>query len=140
MQQNIKSVVEDIAEEVRKNDIIWVKNDYLWTYAFWKWKRLKIWNIEYKLEKSESILECSDIKNICKIVKTIDWTEVWPLTNSKVSITNLEFNVTWSGSIPKVSINFTARAGIKNWLRSDLAERTVINFQTTISERYLKVK
>lgn len=144
MRNNIKSVVEDIAEEVRKNDIKWVKSDYFWDFNFsnWSWSRLKVKNgPEYRLFKSIQSLDCNDIKNICSIIKfDKNWAEIWPLSNSKISFTNLSFNVSWEYDIPKVTINFIARAAIKSWIRSKLAERTKLIFQTTISERALKVK
>ena len=163
MRNNIKSVVEDIAEEVRKNDILWVKSDYIWIYNFsnWSWSRLKVKNWpEYRLVKYNKIsLEeyedltatekewlspldnCLDIKDMCRIVKFDNLgVEIWPLSNSKVSFTNLSFNVSWSWAIPKVTLNFTARASIREWVRAELAKKTKIIFQTTISERALKVR
>jgi len=142
MRNNIKSVVEDIAEEVRKNDIEWVKSDYTWNYSFInkKGSRLKVWEIEYRIKKSEPTFDCSDIKNICTIYKYKNWVEIWPLSNSKVSFTNLEFAVSWENEIPKVTLIFTARAAIRAWIRGKLAEKTRLVFQTTISERVLKIK
>ncbi len=154
MRQNIKSLVEDIAEEVRKNEIKWVKKETdlpSWNYKFSNiyWNKLKLVkkrfidevnNIEYKIEKSESSLSCSDIKNICTIYKYKNWSKIWPLTNSKISFTNFKFIVSWKDAVPKVRINFTARAAIKNWLRPDLIKNSKLIFQTTISERYLQVK
>lgn len=142
MRNNIKSVVEDIAEEVRKNDIVWVKSDYSSYYNFsnWSWSRLKVWTIEYKIKKSEPILDCSNIKNICTILKFKDWVEIWPLSNSKVSFTNLSFEVSGSGAIPKVTLKFIAKPAIKSGVKINLIKNTKLIFQTTISERALKVK
>ena len=163
MRNNIKSVVEDIAEEVRKNDIEWVKSDYLWDFNFsnWSWSRLKLKNWpEYRLVKYNKISwdeydnltpaekewlslwdNCLDIKDMCRIVKFDNsGTEIWPLSNSKVSFTDLSFNVTGSLAVPKVTLNFTARASVREWVRSELAEKTKIIFQTTVSERVLKVR
>ena len=142
MRNNIKSVVEDIAEEVRKNDIVWVKSDYIWDYNFsnLNWSRLRVWDIEYRIKKTEPTLDCSEIKNICTIYKFKNSAEIWPLSNSKVSFTDLSFNVTGSWAIPKVTLNLTARASIREWVRAELAEKTKIIFQTTISERALKVR
>ena len=163
MRNNIKSVVEDIAEEVRKNDIEWVKSDYLWDYNFLNitWNRLKLKNWpEYRLVRYnkwsgvryENLTDtekewlspwndCILIKDMCRIVKfDKNWLEIWPLSNSKVSFTNLSFEVTWEDNIPKVILNFTARASVREWIKSKLAEKTKLIFQTTISERALKVK
>ena len=141
MRQNIKSVVEDISEEVRINWIVWVANNYLDPYIFWEWTRLKLKNgSEYRIKKSDTLLNCSDIKNICSIYKYKNWLEIWPLSNSKVSFTDLSFNVTGSWAVPKVTLKFTARAAIRAWLRPWLAEKTKLIFQTTFSERALKIK
>lgn len=144
MRNNIKSVVENIAEEVRKNDIEWVKDDYIWNFNFTnvKWSRLKLKNWpEYRLVKTKPNLSCEDIKNICTIVKfDKNWVEIWPLSNSKISFTNLSFEVSWENEIPKVILKFTVRAAVKSWIRSKLAKKTTLVFQTTISERALKVK
>jgi len=163
MRNNIKSVVEDIAEEVRKGDIEWVKSDYIWDYNFsnLSWTRLKIidWP-EYRLvkynkadwKKYEDLTasekewltpwnDCLDIKDMCRIVKFANnWVEIWPLSNSKISFTNLSFNVSGSWAIPKVTLNFTARAAVREWVRAALAKKTTLIFQTTLSSRALKVR
>ena len=163
MRNNIKSVVEDIAEEVRKNDIEWVKSDYLWDYNFSNitWNRLKLINWpEYRLVrynkwsgiKYENLSDtekewlsawndCLLIKDMCRIVKfDKEWVEIWPLSNSKVSFTNLSFEVSWEENVPKVTLNFVARASVRAWIRAELAEKSKLVFQTSISERALKVK
>ncbi len=148
MQQNIKSVVETLAEDVRKNGITGLSEtnwDAYWTGSS-VWSALKIWNDYYFLSNSEKILAanydtridatlCTDIATTCTLVKK--W--LWPLTNSKMSFTNLEFSMT-NWPIPKVTINMSVRAAIKNWVRPDLIRWSVIHFQTTLSERSLQVK
>lgn len=172
MRNNIKSVVEDIAEEVRKNDIYWVSSEYSLSWngfkfelAWSEWTRLKLKNwIEYRLVKFDKWFwkkykdsfyfnktdewldnnnnkECSSVEDMCRIVKFDEnWKKIWPLSNSQVSFTNLSFAVTGSWAIPKVTINFTARASVREWVRAELAKKTTLIFQTTISERALKVK
>jgi hypothetical protein len=167
MRQNIKSVVEDISEEVRKNGIEWVASSYMpwWTnfnFSNLSWTRLKLKNwSEYRLiefnkwsEDYSDIdyfnwddewldwnnIDCREITDMCRIVKFDENWEVWPLSNSKVSFTNLNFAVSWSWSIPKVTINFVARASVKEWIRAELAEKTKLIFQTTFSERVLEIK
>ena len=152
MQQNIKSVVETLATDIRKNWITAVSPSWT-TYlpSSSTWSALKVWIDKYMLVDADDLLNpwylrkdltyCSDIKNVCSLAK-IDGTTgkwIWPLTNSKISFTNLEFGVTqWA--IPKVTLNMTVRAAIKNWVRPDLIKNSVIHFQTTISERTLQVK
>jgi len=149
LRQNIKSLLEDIAEEVRKNHIKWVKNGY-WPYTFsaHTWTMLKVWNIEYKLEKykyddltnSDNSLNCSDIKTICKINKYKSLSLIWPLTNSKISFSDFRFEVSWKWEIPKVKINFVARPAVRAWISPEVIKRSTITVQTTFSERLLKVK
>ena len=146
MRQNIKSVVEDISEEVRKNGIEWVANNYWDLYIAWEGSRLKLWTIEYRIKKSnyqwvvDNSLDCNNIKNICTIEKYNNGGLVWPLSNSKISFTDFSFNVTGKNNIPKVTISFIARAALKNWLRPDLIKNSQIYFQTTFSERVLEIK
>lgn len=152
LQQNIKSVVETLATDIRKNGITAVSLE-VWD-PYWTgtklWDSLKIWDNKYVLVEYSNVQsdvynrididDCKDIKKVCSLTK-IDasgsW--IWPLTNSKISFTNLEFNVT-QGAIPKVTINMSVRAAIKNGVRPDLIKGSVIHFQTTISERSLQVK
>jgi len=141
MQQNIKSVVETLATDIRKNGIKWTSIDYSTPYTTWTGVNLKLidWP-EFKLKKTEWSLECSDIKNVCTIYKyDKNRNELWPLTNSKISFTHLEYFVS-TGAISKVTINMSVRAAIKNGVRPDLIKGSVIHFQTTISERSLQVK
>ena len=166
MQQNIKSTIETIAEDVRKNWIVWVStNPNLPTDKFEKsklWTRLKTNSFHYtlfwyKASEWETVSNaspkdntfCNNIKNICFIMKCenndIDqdscWAsyQIWPLSYSKTSISNFSFYTTdWE--ISKVTINFTAKPSIKKWLKSKFIENSKLIFQTTISERYLKVK
>jgi len=168
MQQNIKSTIEAIAEDVRKNKIVWVATEPNTdpTDNFEKnksWTRLKTSAFHYTLFwYKASIWEkvsdasprktafCNDIKNTCFIMKCKNnstsnndscWPSfrVWPLSNSKISISNFSFYVT-DGKIPKVIIKFIAKPSVKKWLAAKLVEKSKLIFQTTISERGLKVK
>ncbi len=148
MQQNIKSVIERISNDIRKNGITGVSESVLvyWTGA-WDWSALKVWNNFYFLSdygdiisgdfdiRKSNIDECTEIKNTCWIVQK--W--VWPLSNSKVSFTDLHFYVTRE-SIPKVTITFTVKPSTKKWLRAELVKSSTTHFQTTISEQTLQVK
>jgi prepilin-type N-terminal cleavage/methylation domain-containing protein len=146
IRQNIKWLVEDISEEVRKNDIIWVSSNYWDPYVAWIGTRLKVWNIEYRIKKTDNLgninnsFDCNDIKNICTIEKYLSWNLIWPLSNSKISFIDFNFKVSWKVAIPKVTISFTARGAIKNWLRPDLIKNSKLYFQTTFSERILEVR
>jgi len=160
MQQNIKSTIETIADDVRRNWIVWVStNPILPTDNYdlnKEWIRLETWKNRYilywfKASIWENIwnaiainnnIFCNDIKNSCFIMKcNKDWTssKIGPLSNSKMSISDLRFYATdWK--IPKVTINFVAKPSVKKWLASKLIDKSKIVFQTTISERILQVK
>ena len=160
MQQNIKSVVEAIAEDVRKNankneTPILVHSNISPYVPVADWitentHAIQIGNNKYYLVELDQIranwsngitnTDCNDIENVCVLAKVDSSGDlIWPLSNSKISFTHLNFYVT-NGDIPKITINFTARAAINNWLRNDLIENSTLHFQTTISERHLQVK
>ena len=160
MQQNIKSVIETIAEDVRKSEdwIIALYDDSLFSYipltdpnmVSQTWSAIKIWTNTYFLADYDMLDSipydvnnlvkvgttfCEGIKNRCILMQK--W--VGPLSNGKISFTNLEFYVT-NWPVPKVTINLTMRPAIKNWLRADLIQNSELHFQTTISERHLQIK
>ncbi len=153
MQQNIKSVVETLAEDVRKNWITAVSSDKSDSFGTGskvgdsmilgdkQYVLIEYTNIQSDNFQRINIADCTDIKKVCALAKVdfVNWKIIWPLTNSKISFTNLEFWVT-QGAIPKVTINMSVRAAIKNGVRPDLIKSSVIHFQTTISERSLQVK
>ena len=149
MQENIKSVFETISEDVRKNWINWVANDSrpndsycnteswsLWNFYF-TWSKLCAWLNEYYLAEEDSILGllrkspsyCSSFTANCMIVKN-----KMPLTNSFVSVKNLEFRYS-NDSIPKVTILATFQPSVKKWVKSSLIKNNIINVETTISSR-----
>ena len=147
MQENIKSVFETISEDVRKNWINWVANVIPdvdckdWSWSLWSfyftWSKLCTWLNEYYLAE-ENIhwnfdrrlpSQCSTFTGNCVIVK--NWI---PLTNSFVSVKNLEFRNS-DDSIPKVTILATFQPSVKKWVKSSLIKNNIINVETTISSR-----
>ena len=157
MQQNIKSIVESIAEDIRLDEITAVSSQ-IWTYKmlddplltdmYFSGSSLQVWENKYYLVLKKNISsnlrvwdinECNQIKNTCVLVKSNSTGLVGPLSNSKISISNLNFAVS-NWEIPKVTISFVARAAIKNGLRPDIIKNSTLNFQTTISERSLHIK
>ena len=148
MQENIKNVVETIAEDIRKNWIVWVSNSLIsncdftldvWSY-YKKWTKLctgGIWN-NYFLAKEviwwtyirvDNILDCDEINENCRIVKNWD-----PLTNSFASVKTLKFYIS-KDYVPKVTINITMQPSVRKWVKANLIKENKIVFQTTISTR-----
>lgn len=163
LQQNMKSMVETIAEDVRKGEIVWVRTQYPDDYgpltSPWTkhWFHLKVWDNEYvlysfaptvgkKLSDAaivSNITDCQDMKNVCVLYKKSQvWpslVEIGPLSNSTMSITALDYYFTkWD--IPKLTITMTVRPAIKSGLYSSLIQNATLDFQTTVSQRYLQVK
>ena len=134
LQQNIKSAIETIAEDVRKNwvDKLWLNScdvevgtgSYLCInsnrYALWS-KTGDIYNIDNN---------CDSIENECSILKNNK-----PLTNSWVHIRSLEFKVDNLNDLSKVTILMSVQPSTKKWIKSSLIENNIVDFQTTIVER-----
>ena len=158
MQENIKNVVETIAEDVRKNWVSWVSESSTDLFcdfsvnvgnSYKKWtklctvswdeyflaKRDSFWNI---IRVSDATTDCSSIDKNCLIAKySIPLSNPVPLSNKSVSFKDLKFYVS-DNDISKVTINFTLQPAVKRWVKSSLIEENKIIFQTTISERLIK--
>jgi hypothetical protein len=150
MQENVKNIVENISEDVRKNWLIWVAEWKIWdNCSFWetktkKWTKIctNSWN-SYYIAKKDSMdvwkrvldysSECSELWTECTLVKN-DWTSVNPLSNSWVEFRDLYFTV-WNEALPKVTINFVIQPSAKKWVKRELIEKNKLNIQTTISKR-----
>lgn len=146
MQENVKNIVEHIAEDIRNNGInIWsdyhdfssVSGNYITSEVLYIW-----WNTYYLAKESTSwwfvqasIGDCEDIKAQCVLVKN----GAHPLSNSRVNISNLSFEIS-EKYIPKVTIHFEMRPSIYKWISSSYIENSRLIFQTTISERIIETK
>ncbi len=147
MQENIKSSVETITEDIRKNWISAISQD-IWIYksisdvsnnSYSYWTSLKVLNNSYYLSeiwwnRISNPVECEYINRHCYIYRksTSFWS--WPLTNSLVSVKRLEFYVSNDGT-PKVTINITMQPSVKKWIKTNLIKESKIIFQTTVSEK-----
>ena len=158
MQQNLKSVVETIADDVRKNGIARIGNWWTWidldtaspSQLYFTWDSIEIqsdvwiphqyylWDYR-TMVPSFSWLKptayCGDIKNICVMLKQ----GIWPLSNGQISFTSLRYYVS-NWDVRKLTIVAKARPAAKRWVRSSMIKDAEITFQTTISERILRVK
>lgn len=141
MQENIKNIVETIAEDVRKNGIRWISDSIpdsdcstAWTseWLFTYWTKLCTNLNEYYLEKSGVRVwnsDCGEFSDHCIIVK--NWEA---LSNSSVSIKNLDFYLSDILS-PKVTINMTIQPSHNKWVKPEIIKENKIIFQTTITTR-----
>lgn len=147
MQENIKNIVETIAEDVRKNWISWVNSDVIvlecWNSAWEKynfWTKLCVWNNSYYIAKKVSwvwnrvwdFAEC-DGKNQCFLVRN-NWETITQLSNSWIDFKDLSFWV-FNSQVKKLTINFRLKPSILKWIRPNIIDENEIVFQTTISQR-----
>jgi hypothetical protein len=144
MHENLKSIVTEISEDIIKNNISWVSTNVIdincnlpsWPWNFKKWTKLCINSNSYFLAKKDwdSYIRvennyCKDFWKQCYIVKN-----GVPLSNSLVSVKNLDFYITNTLS-KKVTINIKLQPTTKAWVKPNLIKENILFFQTTISER-----
>lgn len=150
VQQNIKSSVEKIAEDIRKNGFDCVINsisldncEWPWVNIISKWSVLSVdWNyysvgnlndITWKYEITD-ITNCDELDEKCTLV-VYSW--IWspkPIMNSWVDVKNIEFlaSATWP---KKVTIVMTLQPALWKWIKPNLIKNNIFHFQTTISKR-----
>lgn len=147
MQENIKNIVETIAEDVRKqgknlkissSNGLWTCQNPEKTYA--SGTTLCVGNDRYYLAKQEanewikvSNYENCDIKTQCFLVKNTG-TVVTQLSNSWVDFKSLVFYVARDG-VNKVTLHFEIQPSGKKWIKPELIQENRMILQTTLSER-----
>lgn len=165
MQENVKNVYEDIAEEVRKWKIIDTSTGVLpinncvipltWAhsivspetgdklclagdieYAIWN-KQSGSWSRVGNLDDCKDADEDDD--KVCRVLKKIGAGDYFPLTNNRVAVENLEFRVS-NETLPKVSIFMTVRSAYKKGLNSSLVQANTLQLQTTVSQRFIETR
>lgn len=158
MQENIKNVIEDISENIRRYWLSWVLADWAidscnnWSGSLLIWTKLCLnWGIEYTIwyadgdpiewKRQTSISDCQDItKPNCHILKRDSPLEAYyPLSNSFSHFKNISFEIT-NQEIPKLNMNMSVRPSVQKWLSSDIAENGVTHIQTTLSHRLIKTQ
>lgn len=160
MQENVKNIVMEISEDIMKTWIRWVEwqltvdvctnldtlvpndpispNKFLnknifcsWDYLYFLWK--KSWN-DFVPESN-----CDEKTSECLLVRAKIWnlSEKSPITNSLVTVRSANFLVTnnWT---KKVTISLKIQASSKAGVRISTLENSILNFQTTLSERHAK--
>lgn len=142
MQQNIKSSIERIAEDVRKNGFDCVRESYSDECVLPDdnntntWTILEIWSNQYYLavkNGSDYISvdreSCTEISDTCTLVLNGK-----PIMNSWVSVKDLQFLIS-DTHVKKLTILITLQPATWKWIPADLIKNNNFYFQTTISER-----
>lgn len=142
VQQNIKSSVEKIAEDVRKNGFDCVKSWYLDSCVLPTGIQTNTWNIleingaSYNLAQKSGwsyVLvtpdQCDELTEKCTLVYNGK-----PIMNSWVDVKNVEFIIS-DNEVKKMMILMTLQPALWKWIKPNLIKNNVFHFQTTISER-----
>ncbi len=158
MQENLKNVLENISEGVRKEGIVGVR-DY-WNPncpVFWSpWNKDTVsknilclegeeYALWYKLANgsflpvSDPVTGCQKIDDICYILKKETGWDFYPLSNSFVAFQEIQFTLS-NDILPKLTISIKTRPAYKKGLASDLLENNSISIQTTLSERLIQTQ
>jgi len=156
MQENVKNVVEDIAEWIRKHGIEWVRSyseacamvggtitlEKTWLclkngneYIIWKETTPGTW-----LPVDNLSSECGGVEGNCRIIKRDSPGDTfYPMTNNFVSIKNLTFLLA-NEKKPRVTMNIELTPAAKKWLAPEIIENNTFHVQTTLSERVIQTK
>lgn len=162
MQENIKNVVEDIAEELRKWSIEDVSPDNLHDcisgtpqifsspesgdklclagnkkYILWH----KVWGVWVRVT---DVSQCSDFtendESLCRILKSEGVSGTYyPLTNNLIAVESLKFTVS-NETLPKLMIHMQLRPAYRKWLQSSIIDSNRMSIQTTVSQRFIKTQ
>ncbi len=151
MQENIKNIVETIAEDVRTKSIFWLNSQINWScdLSWWNyltWSKLCIWGNNYYLARFNNttwvynrIIDFSDCdiwKESCVLVKKDVNGDINPLSNSWVEFRNINFSViNLENKEKKLILNFVMQPSTKKWIKMWLIKDNKIIFQTTFSQR-----
>lgn len=151
MQENIKNIVETIAEDVRTKSISWLNSQINWScdlswWGYLTWSKLCIWGNNYYLARFNNttwvynrIIDFSDCdiwKESCVLVKKDVNGDINPLSNSWVEFRNINFSVVnLENKEKKLILNFVMQPSTKKWIKMWLIKDNKIIFQTTFSQR-----
>lgn len=155
LQENIKNIVTEISEDTMKNWIKWVSNANSSNCDDWTLLELdswKVWKIfctgEYLYflwqKKWDSFsIASSDIcdktnREECFLLrKKISENEIYPVSNSLVKVRDVKFLIS-NEKFKKVTISLKLQPSLNSWVKTSFLERNIFNFQTTLTQRYIK--
>lgn len=144
LQENVKNIVETIAEDIRKNGINMCSPWESDCMNIGKNDRLFIWDSSYFLASKvanswvyvASQELCRSPETQCFLVKNSPlWTS--PLSNSQVAFDNMNF-IARDDGLSKVTISFQIYPAFKKWVPARMIIDNKIQFQTTVSDRLIK--
>lgn len=147
LQQNVKSTVEMISEDIRKNWFDCVKQQYtdacilptinktndgvMLQIAANSYYLAQYNGTNYTWVQSHN---CDEIDEKCTLVMN-DWWWAKPIMNSWVDVKDIKFFIsnTW---VKKATIVMKLQPAIWKWIKPQLIKDNTFYFQTTISERW----
>jgi len=159
MQENMKNIIEDIAEWVRKYGIEGVKDPADFSVSmidaantFYQKSGLHLNNGDrYMIGHEDSgvpwvwqpstdiVADCQAVESECRILKSIAGWDYFPMTNNFISVRDLSFTLS-NPENPKVMLHITARPAVKKWLSVEIIENNTFYIQTTLSQRVIQTK
>ena len=146
LQENVKNIVETIAEDIRKNGLNMCTPGESDCMSIGSNDRLFVGNGSYYLAgkvgnswsyiSEESQYLCRSPETQCYLVKN---TPLWtaPLSNSQVAFDNMKF-IARQDELSKVTISFQIYPAFKKWVPARMILENKIQFQTTLSDRLIK--
>ena len=153
MQENLKRVIEDIAENMRIEWLTGVRDfegsckkpdtSNTIVSAIWLCTWSKKYTLGYKEENggfsvvSNIAEQCWGLEDICYILKKSESWDYFPLSNSFIHFENIEFTIS-NIDTSKLTIQITARPAIRKGLSSEIVKNNYIYIQTTLSQRLIK--
>ncbi len=163
LQQNTKSLVEDISQSIRSEWIYDLSPDILtdcsetsfslWTEDYKTGTKLCIGDgdtayfiaqqVAGSWQRVANVEDCrftsetaaSLWRNPCRMVKKQQWT-IFPITNNRVHIANASFFLA-NRDIPRITIMLDMHSSVWEGVRSDNIEKSRLIFQTSLSERLI---
>jgi len=137
LQSNIKNAIETMSQDIRNNGVsldcdslvselgeFWCDNT---GNIYQIWKKDILWNFV-----PTTTGECSDVNTNCYLLRNRT-----PLTNSFVSIQDVNFSVLGDLDLPRLSISITLHPSFQKWVKANLIKNSTITLQTTLSESFL---
>lgn len=155
LQENSKSVLEDMAEQIRKTSIEWIAEigdidsdcTQSWSsvvgvsICFEDGVKYTIGNNQWGLWLPISdITQCRDAaeddESICRILKKVNGNYI-PLTNNRAAITGMDIQIL-NPSLSKVSLTLQMRPAFGKGIQNTIVENNTLFLQTTLSKRIIE--
>lgn len=147
LQENMKNIVETIAEDIRKNGTLGVNSDVILSNCELPEKNTHLFGTKLCVGGNSYYIakrvgenwnrvtdenECNEMVH-CFLVKNNGFS-VTQLSNSWVQFNKAWFYVADNG-MKKITLAFELQPSYNKWIKSNLIKENKIIFQTTLSER-----